>query len=588
MNKSAYTIPGFIRFAYKNSKPEIQKKFLITHIYILLTAIFDNAVSYSLIFIIQGINSSEIIRNDSIQNFIFLNKNIFLTLSLYLFFLIISALIRSKALLYSFKSAALLSTSSDYILLKKYILSKFEKASNISSSELLNLIINHSTALNYNLFYPYFMVLYSLIIIIFFSLVFIFNLTKLAIFILLLLYLIYFTLFKIERKKIFNLSENYSKASKKLSAKLVDTVKLFRETKLNQEEIELSQELNNIQKTVRISQAQVSFKGKMPKFIIEAIILFSLAILAYKSKIVNGNILENYKFQISLLCIGRLYPSFQSAYSNFSNMIASRANIRAYLDLYKTLSKDLNFLIDHKNESSKKISLLKKEPFFNQLKLSNISFSYKNNKRPIFENLSIMANKGERIFITGNSGSGKTTLINLIMGLLDPTNGDIFINNINKENFGYGDYQKYFSLVSQTPYLKHASIIENITGNSDTKNINKEFLNECLEISDCTSFINQLERGFFEIVGEGGLTLSGGQQQRLTIARALYKNKPILVLDEATNSLDLKSQKKILGNIIQSRSDTTILAICHDLSAREFFTVEWVVEKNKIQKNLIT
>ena len=88
MNKSAYTIPGFIRFAYKNSKPEIQKKFLVTHIYILLTAIFDNAVSYSLIFIIQEINSSEIIKNDSIQNFIFLNKNIFLTLSLYLFFLI--------------------------------------------------------------------------------------------------------------------------------------------------------------------------------------------------------------------------------------------------------------------------------------------------------------------------------------------------------------------------------------------------------------------------------------------------------------------------------------------------------------------
>ncbi len=584
-NLSMYSIFGFLRFAYKKSNSEIKRKFIITHIYVILTAIFDNAVSYSLIFIIGIINKSNLNNN----NFV-LSNNIIFILIIYSLFLITAAIVRSKALLFSFKSAALISTSSDYLIFKKYIFSQYEKASSISSSELVNLIINHSTSLNYNLFYPYFMVLYSSIIIAFFSFIFIINLPKLAFISLLSLYLIYLLLFKIEKNKVIDLSENYSKAAKILSTKLLDSVKLFRETKLNKEEIQITDDLNQIQKIVRISQAKVAFKGKMPKFIIEAIILFSLALLALKSKMVSGNILENYKFQISLLCIGKLYPSFQNAYANFSNMVASKASIRAYVDIYKKINQDLNLLNQTKENKlvdNRKSKSFKKLPAFNHLNLTNIFFQYRNNKRTILKDVSINLYKGERIFITGNSGSGKTTLINLIMGLLEPTSGEILFNGINKKDFRKGRDQLYFSLVSQSPYLRNASIIENITDCSKISDINKSLFKESLEIADCTSFIKDIDKGIFEVVGEGGLILSGGQQQRLTIARALYKDKPILVLDEATNSLDLKSQQKILKNIIKFRPNKTILGIFHDANAKEYFTSEWRVYNNKIEKVLL-
>ena len=200
MNTSTYTILGFLRFAFKKSSPFVKRKFLLTHLFIFITAIFDNAVSFSLILIIRKINETNILSSQNILDYIRLNNGILFTLIIYLFFLVLAVFVRSKALLYSFKSAALISISSDNILLKKFIFSKFEKASYVSSSELINLIINHSTALNYNLFYPYFMVLYSILIITFFSLVFILNLPKLAIFTLISLYLIYL-LFYIRSKE---------------------------------------------------------------------------------------------------------------------------------------------------------------------------------------------------------------------------------------------------------------------------------------------------------------------------------------------------------------------------------------------------
>ena len=326
----------------------------------------------------------------------------------------------------------------------------------------------------------------------------------------------------------------------------------------------------------------------MPRFIIESIILFSLALLAYKSKMVTGNILENSKFQIALLCIGRLYPAFQTAYANISNMIASKASIRAYLDLYKRISKGLNYISEFYFEKNKLAINTKEQIEFDSLKIKNIDFYYEKNKQLILENASVDLKKGERVFIKGNSGSGKTTLINIIMGLLDPKSGEIIFKSSDKLELKNGNGQKLFSLVSQTPYLKNATIIENITEFSEIKDIDKDLLNECLKIADCLSFIKKLEKGIFEVVGEGGLTLSGGQQQRLTIARALYRKKPILVLDEATNSLDLKSQQKILSNIIKSRPETTILAICHDQNAKDFFSIEWEIQNRVINRNLLS
>jgi ABC-type multidrug transport system fused ATPase/permease subunit len=250
------------------------------------------------------------------------------------------------------------------------------------------------------------------------------------------------------------------------------------------------------------------------------------------------------------------------------------------LKFHYNISQDaLNYLLSKENQLIDNVNnnLLiseKKKLYLNQsFKLRNISFYYDDNKDLILENLNFIFKTKTSYFIFGQSGSGKSTLIDIIIGFLEPKKGQIILDdNIIINNQLIKEWNKMFAYVPQKPFLCDDTILNNIIFSQDLKNINQNDINKVnniLKLLNLYEFVSSLPSGINTNIGEDASFLSGGQAQRIGIARALYKDSKILILDEATNSLDNKNELEILKNIIDYKKDNIIIIISHN-------------EKNKI------
>ena len=193
--------------------------------------------------------------------------------------------------------------------------------------------------------------------------------------------------------------------------------------------------------------------------------------------------------------------------------------------------------------------------FFKDIKFNNILFKFPKNNYSIKFNLKIRS--GEKIGILGESGSGKTTLINLILGLYNPSKGSIYLNG---EKIDSIELKNLISYVPQSVYIFDDTILEDITFGNYDKSKNELLINESLKYSKCNNFVNKLPLKLKSKVGEAGSKLSQGQKQRIGIARALYNNSPILVLDEVTSSLDNANANKIINQILKIKNKTIIFS----------------------------
>lgn len=210
---------------------------------------------------------------------------------------------------------------------------------------------------------------------------------------------------------------------------------------------------------------------------------------------------------------------------------------------------------------------LEKETLIAQLKTAalhsiefcNVNFSY-DNGISVISNLSFKIEQGQIIGLKGKSGSGKTTLIKLIVGLLSPTSGTILYDGIESQNFDKQLYG-YFACVPQQPYIFNKSIKDNILFGSEFASDSE--LKYALEISCLDDFVKSLKNGLDTIIGERGMNLSGGQIQKIAIARAVLKNAPVLILDEATSSIDVMCEEKLVENIRRFTESKTVILAAH-------------------------
>ena len=201
--------------------------------------------------------------------------------------------------------------------------------------------------------------------------------------------------------------------------------------------------------------------------------------------------------------------------------------------------------------------------FKKNIVFKNINFSY--SKLPVIKNFSLKINKGESIAFVGESGSGKSTIINLLAKFFKLQKGDILIDNKSIKEISSNSIRSIISIVTQESILFNDSVKNNLLiGN---ENVNDEKLIEACKIAYINEFIQGLPNKFETIVGERGNNLSGGQKQRLTIARAIIKNAPILIFDEATSSLDTKSEKKIQNLLLKFMRKKTSITIAHRISS---------------------
>ena len=227
------------------------------------------------------------------------------------------------------------------------------------------------------------------------------------------------------------------------------------------------------------------------------------------------------------------------------------------------------------NDSDKnKLKFFEKEIVFD-----NVSFKY--DKSKVLENISFKVKKGQMVAIVGASGSGKSTLVNLIPRFYENITGKIIIDGFDVKDLPRSDLRSIIAVVSQESILFNSSIKENILLGDNSEDAD-ERLKKSISIANAQEFIDEFEEKLNYNVGDNGSNLSGGQKQRIAIARAVYSNCPILILDEATSSLDSKSEKLVQNAIDKLMVDKTSIVIAHRLSTIQNADKIIVLEKGEI------
>ena len=182
--------------------------------------------------------------------------------------------------------------------------------------------------------------------------------------------------------------------------------------------------------------------------------------------------------------------------------------------------------------------------YFQELTILNVQFNYKSNsENKVLKDINLEISGGKMTALVGHSGSGKSTLLNLIPRIYDTTNGEILIDGQSIKNINLDSLRREISIVDQNTTLFDDTVYNNIK--YANPNASKEEIYKAAEFSMCIDFINNLENNFETVIGENGVKLSGGEKQRLSIARAFLKNSKIILLDEATSSLDSETEDKI-------------------------------------------
>lgn len=208
-----------------------------------------------------------------------------------------------------------------------------------------------------------------------------------------------------------------------------------------------------------------------------------------------------------------------------------------------------------------------------EVRFENVSFKYPNSDVEIIKDLNLTIHKGEKLAIVGINGAGKTTIIKLLCGLFKPTSGKIFINNIDITEFNADEYYKMFSVVFQDFHIYACSVIENIIGNDKSEEA-ISFGKECIAKVSMKEKIESLPQGYntqlLKVIEENGVDLSGGQTQKLAIARALYKNANMVILDEPTAALDALAEANIYSDFDELVKHKTAIYISHRLSSTKF------------------
>ncbi len=333
---------------------------------------------------------------------------------------------------------------------------------------------------------------------------------------------------------------------------------------------------------MRRYEAQSSFIGMFPRFALETFGLTFIAISSYVLFIVSDDF-NKYIPTLATFALGvqKLLPAMQSSYNALT---AIRGNIVSVVDVLSIISKNNSEKDIY--ESSNTLG------FKNSLKICNLCFRYKKDQPFILNNINLEILQGERIGIIGRSGSGKSTLLEILMGLLEPSEGKILIdgidiNNLNKPNLIY-QWRRKISYVPQSIFLADSSFSENIAFGVPENKINFELVKDCARRAKISDLIEKSKFGYTTKVGEKGIQLSGGQCQRIGIARALYKKNNIIFFDEATSSLDKETEEEVMESIKNlSNENLTIIIIAHRLSTVRLCDKVYKIEDGNLKFTVI-
>ena len=359
-----------------------------------------------------------------------------------------------------------------------------------------------------------------------------------------------FIFYLIFYKKIKNFGALRKKFDLKKTNLILETLKGIKEIKIYKREEIFENDYNVNNELIYGFSKKYYVLQKIPKLFFEAISILTLSIFIFI--LTNNNDSSEIIIKLTVVtgAIIRILPSLNKVINSFN---IKKYSLPAVDDIFKFLKRlKIKKIISNKNSI---------RTFEDKILIKKVEFTHKNKKEnlKIFKNLNLAIKKGEKISIIGHSGSGKSTLVDLILGFLKPDKGELTVDNINVKNFFSNNIISY---CPQSIHIFNTSIEKNISLESQVDKIDINKIQKLKRICQLNTFFSKKKNdpNFF---GEGGSKVSGGQKQRIGIARALYFNPKILILDESLNAIDNKTGKKIFQNIVKNYPKLTIILVTH-------------------------
>ncbi len=306
--------------------------------------------------------------------------------------------------------------------------------------------------------------------------------------------------------------------------------------------------------------AQNNILSIFPRYVLEAIGLILIASISLGLIQLKKDISQIIPI-LGAVALGaqKLLPTSQIIYSSWASLRGNKSALRSVLNLINQPIPN-EYLI--KNTRPKVLK--------NEIKFEKVNFNYGAGLKDVIKNMSFSIKKGERIGIIGKTGSGKSTLIDLLIGLIYPSKGSIYIDDLKLDNkINFNNILRWRANIAHVPqsiYLTDNTIAENIAFGVPFNEIDHKLLIKSAKNAQIDSFVNTLPKGFNTLVGERGVRLSGGQRQRIAVARALYSKANLLVFDEATSALDSNTERAIINSINKLSKNLTVIMIAHRLS----------------------
>ena len=319
---------------------------------------------------------------------------------------------------------------------------------------------------------------------------------------------------------------------------------------------------NNLRKTEVITY--------IPRYLFEFMVILFLSLMVIFELLVQGDIISLMpKLAVFGLATVKLVPAINSVSNGTIQLRFHRNSVSL---LYEDLKKRKNLSIQTK--------ITNNIPF-NRFSLSSIRYKYPNANDYVLNDVSLEFKKGESIGVMGISGSGKTTLIDIILGLLEPQNGEIKLNGVNI-NMSMAAFQASVAYLPQQVFILDDTLKNNIILGSNVSEIDYQRLEKAIEQSMLKELLERLPKGLDTRLGEHGISFSGGQRQRVALARAIYHQKDILVMDEATSALDENTEKEVVEEIKKLKGISTMIIIAHRLETLKYCDRIYQLDKGRI------
>lgn len=545
------------------SKDE-KKRSIYLIFFILISALLDVLGIASIIPLIAILSNPHFVESNIMINkiYIFFNFNdlqifLFYVGLIFFIFFIISMVVKALTIYFQLRFALMCEYTLGKRLLQNYLYHPYTWFLNRHSSDLAKNVLSTVNQIIHQALLPLFVLISQVLVIFFIITLLVIVDPKLTLIVSLTLGIfygiIYFSFSNLVNRKgverVKNDKDRYTALSNAFGS--------IKETKLRNLENFFIQKFSYPAKNFAKNQAFGQTISILPRYFFEAIAFGGLLLIILYLMKQSSNFSSILPILSVYIFAGyRLMPAIQQLYASFISLRFADAAINS---IYETQPAKLNL-----NFSNNKLALKK------EISLKNIAYFYPKSLKTNLNNISLKILANTSVGLVGHTGSGKTTLIDVILGLLEPQEGILMVDNtiIDKNNLSL--WQNNIGYVPQQIFLTDDTLTSNIAFGIDDKLIDHEIVEKVSKIANLHDFvINELPEKYNTIIGERGIRLSGGQRQRIGIARALYNNPSVLILDEATNSLDNLTERNVMSSLHNLRKKITIIHIAHRINTVE-------------------